>query len=179
MRHWLCSRARVNLCGCVSLKDGIGRQFADKPQINRLKRRNPPCDAPLCVVSSFFPWEKRRGSAAQGGFLLLSLFIASFRRGDCKTPSILTASDLDLKIFTLLISVRIILIKTSISSSRIFQMMTSWPKCFRHSTMLIGPTFQSARLRSIFTARIFEIRRHKREVRRKYLKVFKLGKKVG
>ena len=29
-------------------------------RINRPKRRNPPCDAPLCVVSSFFPWEKRR-----------------------------------------------------------------------------------------------------------------------
>ena len=31
--------------------------------INRLKRRNPPCTAPLCVVSSFFPWEKRREGA--------------------------------------------------------------------------------------------------------------------
>ena len=44
--------------------------------INRLKRRNPPCDAPLCVVSSFFPMGKEeRGGAAQGGFLLLGLFI--------------------------------------------------------------------------------------------------------
>ena len=35
--------------------------------INRLKRRNPPCAAPLCVVSSFFPMEKEeRGGAAQG-----------------------------------------------------------------------------------------------------------------
>ena len=44
-------------------------------EINRPKRRNPTCDAPLCVVSSFFPMGKEeRGGAAQGGFLLLSLF---------------------------------------------------------------------------------------------------------
>ena len=44
--------------------------------INRLKRRNPPCDAPLCVVSSFFLMGKEeREGAAQGGFLLLGLFI--------------------------------------------------------------------------------------------------------
>ena len=40
-----------------------------------MKRRNTPCDAPLCVVSSFFPMGKEeRGGAAQGGFLLFILF---------------------------------------------------------------------------------------------------------
>ena len=31
--------------------------------INRLKRRNPPCAAPLCVVSSFFPMGKEERGA--------------------------------------------------------------------------------------------------------------------
>ena len=45
----------------VSHRLWVGRiKLAD---VNRLKRRNPPCAAPLCVVSSFSPWEKRRERA--------------------------------------------------------------------------------------------------------------------
>ena len=49
--------------------------------VNRLKRRNPPCDAPLCVVSSFFPM--KRGERGRSARWISSLESIYFRKITC------------------------------------------------------------------------------------------------
>ena len=47
--------------------------------INKNKRTNIPCAAPLCVVLSFSPWEKRRERAQHMGYLFSCLYLVHVR----------------------------------------------------------------------------------------------------
>ena len=61
--HSICPNYELESRSCQHIDCRKFYRSKSVGRINRLKRRNPPCDAPLCVASIFSPWEKRREGA--------------------------------------------------------------------------------------------------------------------
>ena len=77
-RHNQCSDVKTGkittLNPFLQKRSSIGR-YNKLLLINKNKRTNIPCAAPLCVVLSFSPWEKRREMAQRLGYLFSCLYL--------------------------------------------------------------------------------------------------------